>query len=68
MGIITAQIKEKIPYGGIKEIAEKANISIYTVSRVLNGKSKNRKVVRAISEYLKEVKNTNQELQSLIEA
>jgi hypothetical protein len=64
----TAQIKGKIPYGGVKEIAERAKTSIYTVSRVVNGKSENVKVLRAITQYLKDVKNTKKELTELTEA
>lgn len=66
MSANTAQIKEKIPYGGIKEIAAKANVSIFTVSRVISGKSKNVDVLKAMTKYLKELKSTSNELTELL--
>ena len=61
-----AQIKSKILYGGAKEIAEKSGFSTVTVSRVINGKSKNKKVKTAILAYLKEAKATDTEIANTI--
>ncbi len=57
-----AKIKAAIPYGGLKEIAKMSNTSIYTVSRVVNGVSRNLKVIEAITEYLKSLEQTNKNL------
>ena len=61
-----AQIKSKILYGGAKEIAEKSGTLTVTVSRVLNGKSKNRRVKAAILAYLKKEKATDTEIANTI--
>ncbi len=61
-----ANIKEVIPYGGIKEIAKRSKTSIYTVSRVVNGGSKNLRVKAAITEYLIEVNETGKKLNQAV--
>lgn len=60
------QIKSKNLYGGAKEIAEKSGYSTVTVSRVINGKSKNKTVKAAILAYLKEQKATDTEIAKVI--
>lgn len=59
-------VKKTIPYGGIKEIAKASKTSIYTVSRVVNGRSKNIAVKKAITEYLKNLKATDEELSNSV--
>lgn len=51
----TESLKKVLPHGAISEIAKKSKKSIYTVSRVINGKSKNKKVVSALHKYLDEL-------------
>lgn len=48
-------VKAAIPYGGLSEIATRSNTSVYTVSRVINGKSRNQKVLKEINTYLQEL-------------
>lgn len=60
-------IKAAIPYGGIKEIAKRANTSIFTVSRVITGKSKNLRVLNEIKNYLSEIKTTTDEIKGIID-
>jgi transcriptional regulator with XRE-family HTH domain len=60
-------VRAAIQYGGIKDIAERSNTSIYTVSRVLNGKSKNLKVLKEIDTYLKELLDTNSSIHQIAE-
>lgn len=62
----TSKIKEIIPYGGIKEIAEMANCSIYTVSRVINGKSNNKKVTDALTKFLKNLNTKKVDLENTV--
>jgi transcriptional regulator with XRE-family HTH domain len=57
-------VKAAIPYGGLSEIAERSGTSIYTVSRVVNGKSRNRKVLTEISAYLTELNTVNESINS----
>lgn len=52
------ELKAAMPYGSLSEIAKRSETSIYTVSRVVNGKSNNNKVLKEISLYLKERVNT----------
>lgn len=60
------EIKRAIPYGGLTEIAEHSGTSIYTVSRVVNGKSRNRKVLSEIDKYLDELKMTHEGIKNSI--
>ncbi|PQJ11764.1 hypothetical protein CJD36_008190 [Flavipsychrobacter stenotrophus] len=62
------EIKASIPYGGFKEIAASANTSVYTVSRVVNGKSRNRKVLAEINNYLAGLRNDKETLQDNLKA
>ncbi len=64
--INTNKIKEILPHGSITEIAKKSKKSIYTVSRVINGKSKNKDVLLSIAEYIKDIKNVNETLNNVI--
>ena len=61
-----AQIKKTLPYGAIKEIAKRSNVSIFTVSRVLKGGSKNPIVLNVLKNYLKEIYNTATEINALV--
>lgn len=60
-------LKKALPYGSIKEIAKRSNTSIYTVSRVIKGGSKNPDVIKALTAYLQELAQTNQQLDQVIE-
>lgn len=59
-------IKGAIPYGGIKEIAKRSNTSIFTVSRVIAGRSRNLKVLNVIKDYLSEIHSTNETIRGII--
>ncbi len=56
------QIKAAIPHGGLSDIATRSQKSIYTVSRVVNGKSRNRKVLDEIDRYLLELRNRDESI------
>lgn len=60
-----AKIKEILPHGSLKEIALRSNTTIFTVSRVFNGKSNNQKVLSAIIDYAKEIKSVNTQLEQV---
>lgn len=62
----TTQIKEKIPHGGIKIIAGMAGTTIFTASRVVNGKSENAKVKKAITQYLKQLSKEENDFKKAI--
>lgn len=55
-------IKENLPYGSIADISRKLKLSKSTVSRVINGKSKNKRVIKLA---LKIVEKNQQEIQQL---
>ncbi|WP_312340618.1 hypothetical protein [Sphingobacterium sp.] len=59
-------VKKKLPHGAQKEIAEKSGKTIYTVSRVLCGKSNNKEVLKAIHEYVLEMNSINNDLEQFI--
>ncbi len=61
-----ASIKNVMPHGSLKEVAAMAGVTIYTVSRVLNGKSNNRKVLKSITDYLSDLKSEKNELLDLV--
>lgn len=62
-----AKVKKALPYGAIKEVANRSKTSIYTVSRVLNRGGKNTKVLIAIKEYIEEMQQTNVTINKLVE-
>lgn len=66
MNKAATNLKEMIPHGGQKEIAKRAETSAITVNRVVNGHSKNPKILKIIKEYLKELAQEKQELQEVI--
>jgi len=67
--ILLKQLEVQLLPGGKSEIAKKASVSIHTVIRFFNGKSNNKKVLLATHQYLKEVKESRNELeQSVINA
>ena len=61
------QLKAQLPYGAVKEIAEKTGVVRRTVEKVLSGESKNLKVLNGIADYLEEKKNEEQQLLKRIE-
>lgn len=64
--INTAAVKKMLPYGAIKEIANRSKTSIYTVSRVIKGGSKNAIVLQTMKDYIVEIQKTNEEINLLI--
>lgn len=59
-------IKKMLPYGAIKTIAGRSNVSIFTVSRVIKGSSNNPLVLKNIKDYIEEIKKIDNDLNSLI--
>ena len=59
------KIKEELPFGAISEIAKRSEVSYQTVTRVLQGKSKNIRVMKAITDYLKEMNDNTQSFNSV---
>lgn len=47
------KLKNKLPHGAQTQIAKNANVHLNVVHRVLNGKSENLIVLKAIAEFLK---------------
>lgn len=62
----TTKIKEKIPHGGLKIIAKMSGTTIYTVSRVVNGRSENQKVKKAITKYLNKLNKQHTEFNNAV--
>ena len=60
-------LRKLLPHGAISEIAKQSNTTIYTVSRVFNGRSKNIKVIRAIGDYVKGIMDKNTEIRTFID-
>lgn len=60
------RLKAVLPRGAIKDIARRSNKTIFTVSRVINGKSRNQDVIKEVSEYLKELKATSDSIDASI--
>lgn len=56
------EVRDAIPHGGISEIAQRSGTSIYTVSRVINGKSRNQKVLAHLNIYLSELKTVHESI------
>ncbi|GAT64351.1 LacI family DNA-binding transcriptional regulator [Paludibacter jiangxiensis] len=63
------QVKELLPHGGMKVIAQKANVSIPTVCRVLNGfpSPQMERIVTCTAEYLAEVKEKEKNINAVLE-
>lgn len=64
-GINTAEIKKILPHGSVKEVAKRSKMSIYTVSRVLNGSSNNPFILKEIEAYILEVQATTKRINAL---
>lgn len=54
MALDTKVLKKALPQGAAKEIASRCRVTTTTVSRVINGKSENAKVLNEIANYLLE--------------
>lgn len=63
-------LRENLPPRSYKIIADKADVHVDTVSKVLRNERRNLKVVRAALEYLKEnrqeIEDLNQEIKDVI--
>ena len=58
-----AKIKEleaKLPHGSKKEIAERAGVRPGTISQFFNGKSKSRKILEKVVDYILELEAKDQ--------
>ncbi|PZP43828.1 MAG: hypothetical protein DI598_15270 [Pseudopedobacter saltans] len=53
-----------LPYGGVKEVAQRAKVSVFTVGNVLRGKSQNKRVLEEVRNFLKEIEDVKQEIQN----
>lgn len=65
------KIRKQLPHGSQTEIAKRANVHINLVQRVLKGESDNIEVLKAIADYLTELKESKENvldrLTSLVE-
>ena len=61
------KIKKELPRGWQTKVASKAGVTLMTVHRVIKGKSKNAEVLKALAEYIEELKNTENTIQSLLD-
>ncbi len=68
VAINNAKLKEVLPHGACKEVAKRSKTSIYTVSRVLNGRSNNMNVVNEIRKYVEELRTTKEQINETVEA
>ena len=64
--INTAALKKSLPYGAIKEIANRSKTSIWTVSKVIKGGVENPVVLKTIKDYLVEIQQTKADINTLI--
>jgi hypothetical protein len=55
-----------LPYGSIKTIARRSDVSIFTVSRVIKGSSNNPNVLKNIKDYIEEINKVDSDINSLI--
>ncbi len=62
------RLRSAIPYGGLSEIAKRSGESQSTVSRVVNGKSRNKKVLCIVQEYLTELQLTHIQIDNSVRA
>lgn len=60
-------VRKELPFGAIAQIAKRSNVTYQTVTRVLNGKSENRNVKIALTEFIKEMNETNQAFNNVSE-
>lgn len=60
-----SRIKEQLPFGAISQIAKESGVTYQTVSRVLEGKSNNKKVLKAIADYLRQETKVMQSFNSV---
>jgi DNA-binding LacI/PurR family transcriptional regulator len=64
--IYNKEIKEKLPHGFGKIVAEKAGVNEVSVSRFLNGKTNSWKVERAALEVIAELQSTRTNISNLV--
>lgn len=60
------EVQKHLPHGAQREIATIVGVHYSLVHRVLKGKSKNKKVINAIADYLEAQKTAEKRLTSLI--
>lgn len=56
------EMNKKLPYGYRKQVAKRAEVSIQTVSRYLNGKQNSERVENSVLEILAEISSKKKEL------
>jgi predicted transcriptional regulator len=56
------KLRNQLPHGSQKKIAEKANVHLNLVNRVLAGKSENIYVLTEIADYLTDIKAQKNEV------
>lgn len=61
-----AELRENLPWGSQKEIAKRCGLSRLTVNKVLNGVFFNKKVIDTAIEYLKEIKEVQEDYKQKI--
>lgn len=59
-------LRKVLPYGAIKEIANRSKVSRITVSRVLNKGVRNLTVMKFVKEYLEESNQLSMEINQLV--
>lgn len=62
----TAQIKKTLPHGAVKELAKRSKKSIYTVSRVINGRAFNTDVLAELETYIMEIQAIPGKINALV--
>lgn len=65
--INTQAVKKLLPYGANKVIAMRSNVTVFTVSRVINGYSNNPNVLKSLKDYIEEIKKVDNDINSLID-
>ncbi len=63
-----ADLRKKIPYGGLRKIAKKANVSPKAVSEFFSGKTNSKKVALATVEILEEMKHDKELFEQRLQA
>lgn len=60
------KIKDSLPHGAITDIAKRGNCSRTTVLKVFKGESENLDALKAVKDYLNDLKNTKAEIVKVV--